>query len=146
MRYLMISLILFAVSCSAPVIDNDLSLYQVHNNTIVERFVFTPSLEREIRLTPSSLRPTDNDLYTSSVDLNNDGGNDILAVIKHYKFSKDNKYKLFIFIKSKDGYLELSPHPFVSFKNIKVLSTTTNDYHDISADGYILKFSNNAYK
>lgn len=67
----------FLISCAGK--DNsrlspesDFYRYQVHDNTVLERFAYQPDVIADISRTPPSLRPSDYDFLTISTDLNAD--------------------------------------------------------------------------
>ncbi|PLX67937.1 MAG: hypothetical protein C0603_07430 [Denitrovibrio sp.] len=151
MLYL-IPIILFTIfSCSG--VDNsrlspnsDFYKYQVNSNTVLERFAFQPEVMRSIVTTPISLKPTDEDFLTITTDLNNDGNDDIIGTIDHYKFRKDNTLHLYILISKDNYFISLNDSPRIRSLNLKVLTTSTRGYKDLSVDGKIYKFDGTNYK
>jgi len=144
---ILISILITACGANTNVVSptNDLLHSQVHEITVLNRYAITPSMEFQFAHTPQMLRPTDNDILTTKVDLNDDGLKDVIGTIDNYKFKDHGKYPLFIILKDEYNYHQLQKPIYIERFSLKVLNTSTNGFKDISVDGKILKYDGNKY-
>jgi len=127
-------------------LNSDFYYEQVTDHSVIDTYVMTPAVKQELHPVPASLRPTSSDYLTISTDINNDGKDDVLATINHYRFNDKGKHKLYVFVKNDYGYTQLKPYSLIDSYDLKVLESTTNGFRDLSVNGTILRYNGTTYR
>ena len=87
------------------------------------------------------------------VDLNDDGEKEIVGVVYSTFYLGTAGYSLFILQKQQSGYKDISILVFEPQRNVYILKTKTNGYHDIKLSGsnhncvqYVAKYKDGMYQ
>ena len=87
------------------------------------------------------------------VDLNDDRENEIIGIVYSTFYLGTAGYSLFILQKQQSGYKDISILVFEPQRNVYILKTKTNGYHDIKLSGsnhnciqYVAKYKDGMYQ
>jgi len=119
---------------------------QVIENSVLSRFVLQPSVKFEQRFTLEPFKLTERELLTFQTDLNSDGKMDIIGSLDNIKFKDSNGYPIYIIIADEYSYHQIPTDIRTEKFNLKVLSSKSNGFHDISVDGKVIAYDHSVYK
>lgn len=126
--------------------DSDFYRNQIIEQNVITKYIYDIDTERELSRTPIMLRPTEYDFLTISTDLNNDGKQDIIAAIDHYKFKENGKYKVYIFLRTDFDYKQIRPYILTKTLDLKVLDSMTRGFKELSTSEHVFTYDGNSYK
>ncbi|PLX70891.1 MAG: hypothetical protein C0602_05150 [Denitrovibrio sp.] len=148
-KYIVCTLLALVISCANVTYGGKTGSFlrhQVHNNTVLERFVMQPKQKFRQKFTLPPFRLTEEDFLTLNADLNNDGIKDIIGTLDNFKFQQNGAYPLYILIANDYSFHKIETQARTQSFDIKVLDATSNGFNDISVDGNIIKYDGDVYK